>query len=124
MKGLRLFVRQAGAADASALASLLAHGSLSYTTAPESVDFIAKLLGETVATARLQRSGDAAEIASLFVHPELRGKRIATVLVSEISRWGTAQNVTRLTVRRELLPSRFLERAGFRHIDDLFVKDI
>lgn len=123
LKGLRLLVRPAAAEDETAVRQL---DSITARWAFDASrnDFVGKLIGEVVALAIARRHADQLQIEELFVRSDLRGKRVATVLLREIAAWSEAHDVIGLTVRNGALPERFLERAGFKRIGDVFVRNI
>lgn len=123
-KGLRLYVRPATAADAAMLEQFVADAGASFHADDAAIDFVAKLIGDTAAFARTRRSGSDLALEQLVVAPHLRGKRVGTVLLSEIAAWGAANGVTRLTLAENVLPTEFVSQAGFIRRADSFVKSI
>lgn len=121
MKGLRLFVRLAAADDAGAIGELLA---APYAIDPSAVDFVGRLIGDTVAVARTRRNDQTLAIEQIFVAPELRRKRVGTVLLSEIASWAAAHGVTQLVAAADTLPPRLAERAGFVPQNELLIRNV
>jgi hypothetical protein len=114
MKGLRLLARPATDADHHNIKAFLHTEGCSYQIATTDTLWIGKLLGEIVSVALLdQPSGAEVELEFLLVASHLRGKRIASVLLSELEKSLVSTKVRQLTAQANVLPSSFVEKNGF-----------
>jgi GNAT superfamily N-acetyltransferase len=140
--GTPVKIRPATDADASVLASLLAHLGYPADAAelPERLRrlrsagddaFVADVDGATVGLATvhsrsvLHAARPVVQLTALVVPPELRGRGVGRALVDEAERWGKARGADRLVVTTALHRADaplFYERLGFEHTGRRYVK--
>ena len=140
--GTPVKIRPATDADASALASLLAHLGYPADAAelPERLRrlrsagddaFVADVDGVTMGLATvhsrfvLHAARPVVQLTALVVPPELRGRGVGRALVDEAERWGKARGADRLVVTTALHRADaplFYERLGFEHTGRRYVK--
>ena len=135
-------IRPATDADASSMASLLAH--LGYPADPSEMPerlrrlrsmgddaFVADVDGTAVGLATvhsravLHSARPYIQLTALVVPPEMRGRGVGRALVAEVERWCKAHGGDRLVVTTALHRADaplFYERIGFEHTGRRFVK--
>lgn len=122
MKGQRLFVRSARAADVDELTGFYdkerAEDPSLPSTSIEQVDgagegLIGKLVGELVAHLRFSRSDDAVRLEHIYVARLLRRKRVGRFMISELARMAGRGGATRIEASAECTAAGFLHAIGF-----------
>ena len=119
MKGQKLFVRPVEAGDA---AVLRAFASLHGGDPAPSAGIIGKLVGELAAVLTMEIEPDAIRIVDLVVAEELRRKRVARVMLSELGILAAQMNREWLVAGVAHRP--FLERVGFHEADGLMKRRV
>ena len=135
-------IRRATDADASSIATLLAH--LGYPAEADEVPerlqrlrsagdeaFVAEIDRATVGLATvhsravLHAARPVVQLTALVVPPEMRGRGVGRALVDEAERWAKTRGADRLVVTTALHRAEaplFYERIGFEHTGRRYVK--
>jgi GNAT superfamily N-acetyltransferase len=111
VKGQHLFVRPIESGDDDAVREFLARFSDGDDV--PACGLIGKLVGELVAVAAIDFTGDAVRIDRLLVAPELRRKRIGRVMLSELETLAAKMDRRWLVVENAGAAREFLSRVGF-----------
>lgn len=119
MKGQRLFVRTATAAEIAEAGARIGLPS----PPPAGRFWIAFLVGDPVALAGTTDEQHETNLIFLHVAEPLRRKRIGSVMILEIES-ALPAGLTRLAVRKDLLPREFLVRCGFVEDASQFTRDL
>ena len=137
-------IRPATDADASALASLLAHLGFPADAAelPERLRrlrsagddaFVADVDGVTMGLATvhsrfvLHAARPVVQLTALVVSPDVRGRGVGRALVGVVERWAAARGADRLVLTTALYRAEapgFYERLGFEHTGRRYARRI
>ncbi|HEX8172486.1 MAG TPA: GNAT family N-acetyltransferase [Thermoanaerobaculia bacterium] len=111
MRGLRLFVRPIDHHDDATVRAFLARNASAAGT--PACGLLGKLLGDVVAVASLELTGDALRVDDLVVAAELRRKRIGRVMMSEVEQLAAKLDRGRVVVENARGAQEFLQKVGF-----------
>ena len=123
MRGLRLFVRPIDAADHEAVAAFLAGQDLDARHTP-AFGLVGKLLGDIVAVAAIDLTGDAVLVNEIIVARDLRKKRIGRVMMREIEELALKMDRRRVVVENARDAHEFFRHVGFRYEGERWVRDV
>ena len=130
MRGLRLFVRPIENNDEKDVRAFLAihaeepKSGLSHEMSGENAacGLLGKLLGEIVAVAGLELTGDAVRVREIVVARELRRKWIGKVMMREVEQLAVKMDRRRLIVDDACGAQEFLRRVGFEPEGERWVR--
>lgn len=98
--------------------------ALSHSQDAAACGLLGKLLGEIVAVADLELTGDAVRVRELVVARELRRKWIGKVMMREIEQLAVKMDRRRLIVDDARGAQEFLRRVGFVEEGERWVRDV
>jgi N-acetylglutamate synthase-like GNAT family acetyltransferase len=129
LRGLRLFVRPVESSDHPDLAAFFeretedAAARLShFTSGGAACGLLGKLLGEIVAVAAIDLTGDALRVRDLVVARELRRKRVGRVMMREVEQLAMKMDRRRLIVDDAQDAREFFRRVGFEEEGERWVR--
>ena len=111
MRGQRLFIRPLDPRDHDAIRHFL---DLHLHPAPvPAAGIVGKLVGDLVAVAAMELTGDAIRLDDLFVAPDLRRKRVGRFMVDELASLAAKMDREWVVVEQPCGAQEFLRKTGF-----------